>query len=562
MKHRAISFCAVLALAAVVAAGCGADTASNTNNGDPSGTVAPPAVSGNSDVTIAASGPPKQGGKLIYGLEADTDGFDPAVNRWSASGLIMAGAVFDPIAAYDKDQKARPFLAESFSSSKDFKTWTIKLRSGIKFHNGEALTADAVGQHITRIRQSPLTGAAMDAVDPAKPVTKIDELTLEVHMTTPWVAFPVSMTGQGGMVPAPAVMNNPDTAYRATTPIGTGPFKFKEWTPNERFSATRNDEYWQKGMPYLNEVEFKPLPDAQTRVSALEKGDVQMLFTTVRGQMDRLGQLAKQGKAQVINDNGEQEELSLMFNMAEAPMDDVRVRKAVAYAVDLDAYSAASGDDPSWQTSSLFSPSSPWYVKTDFPRYDVAKAKALVEEYEKEKGPIKMTVTTTDTSDSLAIGQAFVQMLQAVGIEADANSYPQSEMITQVLFGRYDVAYWRQFGSPDPDGDYQWWVSKNAVPPGEGRLGLNFARLKDPQVDEALDKARQNEDPAVRKEAYAKVQQRFAELVPYVWLDVSVKVIGADPKVRNITNGPLPDGTPAMPITGGVTRLTQVWIDT
>lgn len=567
MTNRGARGGAALAIVAAIAAlaiGCGSSTPTNNSNASQSnsgGTTPASVASGNADVTIAPSGKPKSGGKLVYGLEADTDGFDVVTARWSASGLIMANAVFDPLAAYDAQGVAKPYLAEKIEPSADYKTWTIKLRPDVTFHNGEKLTSDTVIEHLTRLRESPLTGPAAEPMDKSNVATKVDDLTLEVHMTTPWVSFPTSLTGQGGMVPAKEVMDNPDIETRRTKPIGTGPFKFQVWDEGKRFSATKNENYWRKGLPYLKEVEFRPLPDAFTRVNELENGGVNLLFTTILDQMNRIADLAKQGRAQIINDNGEQEELSLMLNQGRAPMNDVRIRKAVAYAVDLDAYSKAARDDPKWQTDGVFSPTSPWYVKTNFPRDDVAQAKQLVEEYEKEKGPVTATMIVSNTPDSLAVGQSVADMLNAVGMDVKVQAYDQSALITEALFGRYDLAYWRQFGSPDPDGDYVWWHSSNAVEPGEGRLGLNFARLKDPEIDAALDKARQNADVNVRKDAYATLQKRFSELVPYVWLDISVKVIGADPTVRDILNGPLPDGSPSMPITGGVTRMTQVWID-
>jgi peptide/nickel transport system substrate-binding protein len=545
---------------ALLAASCGGGTSSTTDGKGPDGTAAP-SDAVKTDITVKPATTAKRGGTLVYGLEADTDGFDPAVNRWAAVGLIMAGAVFDPLAAYDDQGNARPYLAESFEPSKDHRSWTIKLRAGVKFHNGEPVNADAVGAHLTRMRRSPLSGPAMDPVDEANPITKKDELTLVVNMTSPWVAFPVALTGQGGMVPAPEQMAIADTAERSMHPIGSGPFVFKEWTPNEKMTVARNESYWREGLPYLDKVEFRPLSDPVTRVGALQKGDVNMLLSTSRDSIDNLERLAREGSAQVVRDAGPQEKLFLMFNMAKPPFDDVRVRRAVAYAIDLDAYSKASGDDPAWQIDGLFTPSSPWYTKTDFPRRDLDKAKALIDEVTKTSGPLKTSVSASDAPDSQAVAQSFAQTFKSIGIDATVESYPQSELITKVLFGQYGSVYWRQFGSPDPDGDFHWWIGKNAVNPGEGRLGLNFARLRDKEVDDALIKARENADVNVRKEAYATVQRRFAELVPYVWLDLSVKVIGADMQVRGITNGPLPDGTASMPVTGGVTRLTQVWID-
>lgn len=552
-----------LALAGLVATvGCSSSTSSQSGSGADSPSSEAAVSSGEVTAsTVAAAGQPKPGGKLTYALEADTDGFDPTTGRWEGGSVIMAGTVYDPLTAYAADGTAKPYLAEKIQPSADFRTWTITLREGVRFHNDEVLDADALVLFFEKIRASPLTAQALEPIDPANPATKVDERTVTVNMTSPWAVFPNALTGQGGSVPAPALLNNPDAQARNDNPIGTGPFRIKEWDKGTSFTATRNPTYWQQGLPYLDEVEFRFIADNNARDDALESGDVNMELTTYASSQRRLGELAAQGRAQTVRDDGQRQPLFLMFNMDKAPLDDQRVRQAVAHAIDVDRYIEISGDDPSWRIKdSPIDPESPWYAPSDFPQHDAARARAIIDEVEAEKGPISFTVSTTDTTENRGIGQEFVKMLSDVGIDAQLVAVPQASYPTQMVFGQFDVAYIRQFGSPDPDGDYHWWISRNAVKPGEGRLGLNLARIRDPQIDQALDTGRQTTDEAARKQAYAAFQQRLTEIIPYVWLTESVKMIGADMRVRGITNGPLPDGSASMPVTNGVTRLTQTWL--
>ena len=550
---------AALVAVGLVAVGCSAGT---TPPPAATGTSAAPSASGGITAsTVAATGAPKKGGKLVYAAESDTDGFDPTTGRWEGTTLTMAGTVYDPLAAYDAEGRAHPYLAEAFEPSADFRTWTIRLRPDVQFTNGEKLDADALVLFLRKLRSSPLTGQAAEPMDPANPATKVDDRTVKVNMTTPWAVFPSALTGQGGSIPAPALLNEPDAQVRNDNPIGTGPFKIKEWVKGTKFVATRNPTYWRDGLPYLDEVEFRFIPDNKVRDDALEAGDVNMELTTYASSQKRLSELAAQGRVQTVRDDGPRQPLFLMFNMDKPPLDDQRVRQAVARAIDVDRYIAVSGDDPSWRIKdSPIDPKSRWYASSDYPGYDPAKAKQLVEEVKADKGPITFTVSTTDTTENQAIGQEFVRMLQEVGIDATLEAIPQGSYPTKMVFGQYDVAFVRLFGSPDPDSDYHWFISRNAVKPGEGRLGLNLARVRDPQVDEALDTGRGTTDDATRKAAYATFQQRLSAIVPYVWLTQSVKMIGADVRVRGITNGPLPDGTPSMPITNGVTRLTETWM--
>lgn len=133
----------------------------------------------------------------------------------------------------------------------------------------------------------------------------------------------------------------------------------------------------------------------------------------------------------------------------------------------------------------------------------------------------------------------------------------QSKFVSDAVTGNYTVNFWRQFAASDPDGDYVWWTGKNA----SGPLTLNIARLNDPQINAALDKARASNDPAVRKQAYADMQKRQTELAPYIWIAHSQWAIGAAKNVRNLTNQTLPDGQAALPFQRGEVRLTQTWVE-
>ena len=235
------------------------------------------------DVTIAATGDPTPGGSLVFGLEAESDGFNPTSNRWAISGLMVANAVFDPLAAYDADGNVQPYLAKSFTPSADFRTWTIEMRSGITFHDGTPLTGAAVKKDLDAARASLLVGAAMSniasiEVDPADP--------LKVIVTTvdPWASFPASLTAQVGMIAAPAQLDAAgDAASRE--PIGTGPFQFESWVPDRAWTGTKYAGYWRTDangtkLPYLDKVEFQPIVDNTNRGNALVTGDLQMMHTT------------------------------------------------------------------------------------------------------------------------------------------------------------------------------------------------------------------------------------------------------------------------------------------
>ncbi len=545
----------VIALLVGACGGSGSDTSGS--RGETTGT-APPR---DPDVTLASSGQPQRGGTLVYGVEAESDGYNPTKNRFAPSGTEIGLAIYDPLAAFDENGAPQPYLAESLTPSADFTVWTITARPGIRFHNGEALDGEAMRIFFEALRADPLVGIAFKnvaavAVDPSNP------LAVTITMKEPWASFPVFMTGQGGMVTAPAMANDPDSSRH---PIGTGPFVFQEWVPDKALKATRNPDYWRKDangvqLPYLDAVEFRPLPDATTRSAALRSGDVQMIHTTNPTEIEALDADARAGKVQIVFDRGEREENFFMLNTSKPPLDDIRVRQALAYATNREAFNQVIFDGKGEIADGIFSQGSPWRGEgAPYPAYDPAKAQELVAEYEAENGPIRFSLVNSGT-DSRGIDLAKEQWA-AVGIDVDVSLMEQGQFIANAALGDFQAHDWRQFGALDPDYDYIWWTSENA---GDG-IALNFARNKDPRIDEALKRGRSTTDLAVRKQAYADVQRYINEDLPYIWTVRSQWVVVASNNVRGIMNGPLPDGAPAYPMGGpggfgGITFLTQTWL--
>jgi len=546
----------LLASLTVLAACGGSSSTSDDRSPDPNADL--PAA-----ITVAPEGPPRTGGTLVYALEAESDGFDPTRNRFAPSGTIVGLAVYDPLAAFDADLEPRPYLAESMTPSADYLRWTIKVRPDITFHDGAPLDGVALKTFFDRARADALVGIAVRNID-AVELDPTDPLAVVISMKEPWAAFPVTLTGQLGMVTAPSMADDPDSGRN---PVGTGPFVFAEWVPDNRFVATRNPTYWRSDadgnrLPYLERVEFRPIADVQTRNASLEAGNVDMMHTTNPRDIATFQGKASAGELQIVLDQGEKEELFVMLNTKVAPFDDVRVRRALAHATDREQYNTVINDGRREIADGVFSEGSKWKVDAPYPDYDPAAAQALVDEYEAEVGPIRFTLADSGT-DSRGI-DLLKQQWEAVGIEVDTELVEQSKFVINAALGDYEAYSWRQFGGVDPDYDYVWWTSENSAEPGQG-VALNFARNENPAIDAALKRGRSSPDPAVRREAYAEVQRLINEDLPYIWLDRAQWAVVARTQVRGITNGPLPDGTAANPIGGpggfgGVTFLTQTWL--
>ena len=530
----------------VIAVGCGS-SGSNSDTGD-----------GTSDITVKAAGAPVAGGSVTFAIEAESDGFNPAMNRWAVSGHMVGSAVFDPLAAYDENGKVQPYLAKNFTPSADYKSWTIELRPNVNFSDGTPVDAAAVVKSLNAMRKDPLVGIALANVSS---VAAAGPLLVAVTMVDPDASLPAGLTTQVGYVIAPAQIDAPAPA-NTRSPIGSGPFVQKEWVSDNRWVGTRNANYWRsddKGnkLPYLDSVEFRPIVDPQSRVNAVLAGDVNMLHTTDFPAIVKLRAEAQMGAVQLVLDPTETEENFIIFNTSKPPLDDVRVREGLKLCTDSAAILIVNETPASRAADSQFTKDSPWYFDTGFRTNDPAAGKALIDKVKAEKGPVSLSLGTTPVPANTNTTALIKQQWEACGASVSTVTTEQSKFILDMATGNYQANLSRQFSATDPAVDYVWWTGKNA----SGPLALNFARLNDPEINSALDKGRASPEIAVRKEAYADVQRRQTALVPYIWLAHTQWALAAAKNVRDFTTMTLPDGARAQPFQGGIVRLTQTWIE-
>ena len=291
---------------------------------------------GNAGVVEDATGA-QTGGSIVYGLEGESDGWNPANSKWAASGLMVARAVFDTLTAYDADLNVQPFLAESLTPNADYTQWTITLRPNIKLHNGRPLDAEVVKANFEYLKSSVLTSAAFDPIDSFSTSGPLDVL---VNMNRPWVNYPFSLATQIGVVADPDWLESGAKDH----PIGTGPFEFDQWIPDNKLVVNRNPDYWQfdpqgTRLPYLDRVEFRPLPDNDSRAASLEARGIDAMQTSDGHQILKFKKLADKGDFQLFYDvRGETAEAFVQLNTMAPPFDDPEARRALALATDTKSY--------------------------------------------------------------------------------------------------------------------------------------------------------------------------------------------------------------------------------
>jgi peptide/nickel transport system substrate-binding protein len=529
----------------LVAVGCGGGGDSGGGGGD----------------NAADAGTPQPGGKVVYGLEAETaDGFCLPEAQLAISGIMVARTIYDTLTRPDAEGKYEPWLAKSVEPNADYTQWTITLRDGVKFHDGTDLTAEVVKNNLDAYRgayptRKPLLFtftfqniASVDVVDPA---------TVTVTMKEPWVAFDAYLYGSGrvGMM---AQSQLDDTQSCAEKLVGTGPFMLDEWVPNQKLVAKKNPNYWAKDnegrqLPYLDEIEYRPIVEVDQRVNALQSGEINAMHTSDPSTIADLRGTADSGDINLTESTDFGEVTYVMLNSSKPPFDNIKARQALAYAFNFDDYNQIRGKGILTRATGPFAPGNVGNLDdSGFPTFDLDKAKELVQQYEDETGQkLKFTYTTTQAASTVADAQFLKEQAAAAGMDVEIVTVDQSTQIDSAIQGNFEAIGWRNHPGGDPDEQYVWWQST---------FPTNFGRIKDSDIDNLLEEGRTTPGDAQRKTIYEDLNKRFASQVYNLWNYYTPWVVAT----ANNVHGVLGEGpTSAKPFPGLAVGnpVTYMWVD-
>jgi peptide/nickel transport system substrate-binding protein len=501
---------------------------------------------------------PKRGGSLVFGVDAEESGFDPTQARFDEVGVMYARTVFDPLTIITAKGDWAPYLAQTVTPNASYTAWTITLRPNLVFHDGTPCNGAALLTNLVAQSKSLLTGVVLSPT--LVSITQTGPLAATITFKAPWVPFPFYLAGGiGGQIAymaAPSMLANKNGT---TNPVGTGPFVFKEWVPNSHFTATANPNYWRKGMPYLSQITFKPIPDEEARSEALKSGTIDLMITDVA---QIITQYRGNKSYAYIDDSahvaGEPDMNCVQLNCLAKPFNDANVRQAAAMAINRSQYTKVIDNGVQPVSNGLFVPGSPYYSTTKYPAYNPGQAAKLVKAAAKTNGgPITFSYGSTNSPAAIRASQYLEQAWKAVGFQVSTNIVQQNDTINNALAGKYQALGWRQFGAVDPDLNYIFWSTTTV---SSGALSINMARNADPTVEKALLTGRASTDKEVRDTAYQTVNKRLALDLPYLWTDRAVWAVISNPKVQNWNNPTTPQGTAAYGMIGGSIWPTQIWI--
>jgi ABC-type transport system substrate-binding protein len=479
-------------------------------------------------------------------------------------------SVFDPLTLPTPDGTIEPYLAESIEPNADYTVWTLTAREGVTFHDGTPFDGAAIADNLTRHTKSFLTAAALTDIaenpDGTPQIVVTDPMTVEITMTRPWVPFPIYLAGQIGYMASPTWLAAADADVSLEPKaVGTGPFVFKDYKPGESFTATKNPTYWNQPYPFLDEYETRVIPDALTRASALEAGDVDIIQTTNGETIAKYRDDPENFPMTESTAFAETGYTLLHVTQEGSPLQDARVRCAMANATDQQAIIDQIGAGVQPIANGPFSEGQLGNLEdSGFPlAQDMAKAQELVADYKAENpGPLNINLSTTQDATNLIIAQAQQQFFTEAGFDdVQISQIEQAKYILTALQGDFQAFQWRNHGGVDLDAQYIWWHSSNALPVGQ--LALNFGRIKDDVIDEALDGNRGETDPAAKQEYAETVNRRFGEQCYNLWGSYTVWGLAHHPRVHGIDDMVLPSGNPAALGAGiaGSFNVASVWVE-
>jgi peptide/nickel transport system substrate-binding protein len=520
--RRSLRLVAVAAAVAIVAAACGGGGGTKTTSGGQKGSTTPVA-----------------GGSITYGLDAEhPGGFCTPTAQLAAAGILENLSFYDTLMVPNEKGDMVPYLAQSVTNSPDYKTWTIKLRPGIKFHDGAALDSTALKDNFEALRKGALFAFVFTNIADEQIV---DPLTLNITMKVPWVAFKSYLfsTGRLGIV-SPNSLKDPVAC--ANHPVGTGPFMVKEWIVNDHLTVVKNPNYWRKDsagrqLPYLDQITFRPIIDPDARLNALRSGQLDLMMTDNGDTIFQARQAVNAGSLASVENQKSAEVGYTMLRVDRAPFNDQTARQAVAYAANRDELNTIANHGVNTLTNTPFAPDVFGYVKDPVQppiAFDLNKAKQLVTQYKASHGgSFDFTIRHTNDPSVIKLAQLVQSQWQAAGMTVHLVSADQATLISQALGGNFQAILWRNHPGADPDTQYVWWHSNSPV---------NFGNIKDAQIDQDFDTARSSTDTAVRKAAYEDIQRVFDQKLYNLWSWYSLWAFIGKPTVHGVDGPTLPDG--------------------
>ena len=494
-----------------------------------------------------ASEEPKRGGTLTMAIRKDLRLLNPMV-RTSSTDKSIRDLMFESLLTIDENGKIQPNLAESWKISEGGKLYTFKVRRGVKFHNGQEMTAEDLKFAIDYTMNPKNSGYGIRFLRTVNQVETEGKYTLRMRLKKPNPAFLSFLTSIRAFSAVPKESLPEGVRKVRGFPPGTGPFKFVEWRPNQRIVLERFDGYWGH-KPYVDRFVMRPIRNATVRFTALRAGDVDLVERTSYewvGQVQK-GRIKGIGVAEAVYAGLR----GITFNVADPPFNNKKLRRAVAHAVNkkeiLNAafYGFGEPDDQkypkghSWHFEGL-----PW------PEYDLDKAKALLKESGYKGEAIDLIVNKGEVTETM--GAVLQAQLKRIGLKMnilvmDSAVYNERERKGQFAFRVRGGDFY-----PDPWTTY----ARHLICEADlKRRVSNFSGYCNQRVQELMQKAESELDANKRRELFRQILTQFAEDSTQIYIGFVPRFFAYGSRVKGFTT----DADGSFRWSGG--GVTHTWLD-
>ncbi|MUT67618.1 ABC transporter substrate-binding protein [Paenibacillus sp. NEAU-GSW1] len=493
-KRRNYMFISIILMLSLSLAACGngntnskRDSEGQSSSGNAKETAAPaPAETAKAEDKGNKTAGKKEGGSVVVAIPQDLDFLDPHLAVAAGTQEVLFN-IFEGLLKPNEKGELYPAIAESYEVSPDGLTYTFKLRSGVKFHNGNPVTSEDVKYSYDRLAAPTESGKPLSpAFGSVQSIEAPDASTIIIKLKENNTSFLTSLTA--AVIPSGYEDSNKN-------PIGTGPFKFKEYLPGQRISVEKFADYYVAGIPSLDQVEFRIITDPEASLLALKSGEVDIY---PRIGTERLEELADQFNSVSAPQNLVQ---LMTFNIDKKQYSDVRVRQAINYAVNVDEIIEGVALGKGTKLGSNLSPVLAKYFQEGLENTyatDIEKAKSLLAEAGYKDGFETTLSVPSNYQFHVDTAQVIAQQLAKIGIKVKIEPVEWAVWLERIYKGRdYELTIIGLDGKLDP---YQILNKYLSDSPN------NFFNYKSGDFDSALKAAVLEIDDAKRVELYKKAQ--------------------------------------------------------
>jgi peptide/nickel transport system substrate-binding protein len=455
--------------------------------------------------TTAPAEAAQPGGSLTVLMSAEGHGFDPTLATGSAVvDTSRMFAEYDSLIYQDPPTgNVVPEVAESFTTP-DAKTWTLKLRSGVKFTDGTTYDANAVKFNWDR-HADPANHSTWLPTMKTLTYQVVDPLTVRITLNAPNGQFPRIVSRQLSFIASPTAIDKAGSqaAYN-TNPVGAGPFMLKSWTRDSQMVLVRNPNYWNAPRPYLDQITFKVVVDEAQRKSTMQSSGADVAVSGVTQTAVDLEKSMTVYQSPSVNTS------MFYMNMAKAPFNDINVRKAIQMATDLDEINnkiyAGYLEVPHGYFPSNYPYADPKIV---FGGVDLTQAQKLIDDYVSRNGgkDIQFTFESTNSNENSALDQLIQAQLQKLNhVKVTISLQSAAAFVSDIVQKNFDAAAFTYFG-PDPEPEWTGTVTSTGT--------RNFQGYASAAVDQAVVASEATTDTNARNQALKDAQKQLIADIPF-----------------------------------------------